>query len=60
MFEKIAVLGAGAIGSIIGGYLTRAGHRVTLIDPWAAHVEAMRSDGIRITAQDEEFTVSGQ
>ena len=57
MFGKIAVLGAGAIGSIIGGYLTRAGHQVTLIDPWAAHVEAMRSDGIRITAEDEEFTV---
>jgi 2-dehydropantoate 2-reductase len=57
MFERMAVLGAGAIGSIIGGYLTRAGHKVTLIDPWAAHVDAMRDNGLRITAADEEFTV---
>ena len=57
MFEKLAVLGAGAIGSLIGAYLTRAGHDVTLIDPWAAHVDAMRQNGLRITAQDEDFTV---
>jgi 2-dehydropantoate 2-reductase len=56
-FEKLAVLGAGAIGSTIGAYLTRAGRDVTLIDPWAAHVEAMRRDGLKVTAQDEEFTV---
>jgi glycine/D-amino acid oxidase-like deaminating enzyme len=36
-FKKIAVLGAGAIGSTIGGYLTRAGHDVTLVDLWPAH-----------------------
>lgn len=57
MFERIAVLGSGAIGSIIGAYLTRAGNDVTLIDPWGEHVETMNRDGLRITAQDEEFTV---
>jgi 2-dehydropantoate 2-reductase len=56
-FEKLAVLGAGAIGSTIGGYLTRAGHDVTLIDLWPAHVEEMRRGGLKVTAQDEEFTV---
>ena len=56
MFERLAVLGTGAIGSVIGGYLTRAGRDVTLIDPWAAHVEAMKENGLRVTAQDEEFT----
>jgi 2-dehydropantoate 2-reductase len=55
--EKLAVLGAGAIGSVIGAYLTRAGRNVTLIDPWPAHVEAMRRDGLKVTAQDEAFTV---
>jgi ketopantoate reductase len=44
-FEKLAVLGAGAIGSTIGGYLTRAGRDVTLIDLWPAHVEEMRRGG---------------
>ena len=56
MFERLAILGAGAIGSVIGGYLSRSGRDVTLIDPWSAHVEAVRQGGLRISAQDEEFT----
>jgi 2-dehydropantoate 2-reductase len=56
-FEEIAVLGAGAIGSTIGGYLARAGRDITLIDLWPAHVEAMQRTGLRVSAQEEEFTV---
>jgi 2-dehydropantoate 2-reductase len=56
-FEKLAVLGAGAIGSTIGAYLTRAGCDITLIDLWPAHVEAMQQSGLKVSAQDEEFTV---
>ncbi len=56
-FEKLAVLGVGAIGSNIGAYLTRAGRDITLIDMWAAHVEEMKRCGLKVTAQDEEFTV---
>jgi 2-dehydropantoate 2-reductase len=56
-FEKLAVLGAGAIGSTIGAYLTRAGRDITLIDIWPAHVDAMKRAGLRVTAQDETFTV---
>ena len=55
--EKLAILGAGAIGSSIGAYLTRAGRDITLIDVWPAHVEAMKHAGLRVTAQDETFTV---
>lgn len=32
--KKIGVLGAGAIGSVVGGFLQLDGHDVTLIDPW--------------------------
>jgi 2-dehydropantoate 2-reductase len=56
--EKLAVLGAGAIGSTLGAYLTRAGRDITLIDLWPAHVEAMRHGGLRVTALEEEFTVA--
>jgi 2-dehydropantoate 2-reductase len=56
-FDRLAILGVGAIGSVIGGYLTRAGHDITLIDMWADHVEAMKKDGLRITALDDDFTV---
>ncbi len=56
-FEKLAVLGVGAIGGVIGAYLARAGRDITLIDMWPAHVEAMQRAGLKVTAQDEEFTV---
>ena len=56
-FEKLAVLGVGAIGSNIGAYLARAGRDITLIDMWPAHVEEMKRGGLKVTAQDEEFTV---
>jgi 2-dehydropantoate 2-reductase len=57
MTERIAVLGAGAIGASIGAYLLREGHNVTLIDQWAAHVEKMKSDGLKLTDLNGEFTV---
>ena len=58
MFNRIAVLGVGAIGGIIGGYLTRAGHDVTLIDQWPANVEAIREKGLTVSTQEGDFTVA--
>jgi 2-dehydropantoate 2-reductase len=55
--ETLAVFGAGAIGSTLGAYLARAGRDITLIDMWAAHVDAMQQRGLTVTAPDEEFTV---
>jgi len=49
MIRRIAIFGAGAIGSVVGGMLTRAGHDVTLIDQWPAHVGAMKARGLRLT-----------
>ena len=46
----VAVMGAGAVGCYFGGMLARAGHRVTLIGR-AAHVEAVRRDGLFLEAQ---------
>ena len=54
--RKIAVLGAGAIGGIIGGYLSRAGHDVTLIDQWPLNIETIRAEGLTVTSVDEQFT----
>jgi 2-dehydropantoate 2-reductase len=52
---KIAVLGAGALGSIIGGHLARAGHEVTVVarGPRAAYLE---QHGIVLTGL-ADFTV---
>jgi 2-dehydropantoate 2-reductase len=56
MKKMIAVLGTGGIGSSVGADLTRAGHDVTLIDQWPAHVEAMKAKGLRVVMPDGEFT----
>jgi 2-dehydropantoate 2-reductase len=54
MTSKIAILGAGAIGSSIGADLSVAGGDVLLIDQWPAHVEAMKSDGLHISMPGED------
>ena len=48
---RVAVLGAGAVGSYYGGVLARAGHDVTLIGR-PTHVEVIRSHGLRMTWEE--------
>ena len=60
MGKKIAVLGTGAIGSSVGADLTRQGYDVVLIDQWPAHVEAMKTHGLRIIMKEEEIHTSVQ
>ena len=45
---KIYMIGAGAMGGVYGGLLTRAGYDVTLIDSREDHIGKIRSDGITI------------
>ena len=44
---KIAVLGAGAMGSLYGGYLSRK-NDVCLVDVWREHVDAINARGLDI------------
>src|ERR1700684_3254247 len=53
MSKRIAFVGAGAIGGYIGANLAALGHDVTLIDPWPAHVEAIRSGGMHLYGMTE-------
>jgi 2-dehydropantoate 2-reductase len=55
MSKKLLFVGAGAIGSYLSAFLTRAGHDVTLIDPWAEQVETVRQRGISVTGPHEPF-----
>lgn len=50
MRPRIAVIGAGAVGGYVGGYLARTGQDVALIDPWPAHVKAIRAQSLPWTA----------
>jgi 2-dehydropantoate 2-reductase len=45
---RITVVGAGAMGGSYGGLLALAGHEVSLIDAWQAHVDAISRDGLRV------------
>jgi 2-dehydropantoate 2-reductase len=53
----VAVLGAGGLGSLVGGHLARTGVDVTLIAR-PRHVEAIRRDGLRLTGVRGEHTVT--
>src|SRR5712692_2107761 len=55
MGKKLLFIGAGAIGSYLGAFLSRAGHDVTLVDSWADQVETMRERGISVTGPHEPF-----
>ena len=57
MKSRIAIVGAGAVGSYVGAHMARAGEDVTLLDAWPAHVEHMRAHGLRVTGvtAEEEF-----
>ena len=45
---RIAFLGTGAQGASIAADFALAGHDVTFIDQWPAHVEAIRAKGITV------------
>ena len=47
---RIAVIGCGAIGSLYAAHLARGpGVDVWAVDPWAEHVDAIESRGLRVT-----------
>ena len=45
---KVAVLGAGAMGSLFGGLLAEKGIDVALIDVWKEHVDAINKNGLKM------------
>ena len=54
--RRVGIIGAGGIGSVVAGFLDRAGYDVTLIDAWHEHIDACATRGLTVrTAQGEEF-----
>lgn len=60
MKNRIAFMGAGAVGGYVGGYMARAGENVILIDPWPEHIEYIKHNGIHLSSPREEITVRVQ
>lgn len=44
---KAAIMGAGAMGTVLGAFLTRNGFPVDLIDSYPAQVDALNEKGRR-------------
>ena len=53
---KVAIYGSGAMGTVLGAYLSKKGQDVTLIDAYQAHVDALNQNGATIVGEDH-FTV---
>jgi 2-dehydropantoate 2-reductase len=58
MGARVLVAGAGAVGSVVGGLLAAAGHRVTLLGR-PAHLAAIGAEGLVIEGLWGEHHVSG-
>jgi 2-dehydropantoate 2-reductase len=56
---NFAIIGAGAIGAYVGAALSRGGARVTLVAR-GAHLEAMRTHGVRVHSSRGDFVARPQ
>ena len=54
---KIAVVGAGAMGSLFGAMLAEAGNEVWLYDVWREHVRTINQNGLQIEREGKTRTV---
>jgi len=54
---KVAIVGAGAMGSVYAGLLADAGNEVWAVDPWEEHVAAIRAGGLRVEGASGDRTV---
>ena len=52
---RIAIYGAGSLGTILGAYISKAGVQIELINRNKAHIEALNANGAHVTGT-VEFT----
>lgn len=57
---KFTIIGAGAIGGVVGGYLAHHGNHVTLVDINENHVNAINKNGLTIEYVDGPIVVNVQ
>ncbi|MEW6080510.1 MAG: 2-dehydropantoate 2-reductase [Bacillota bacterium] len=54
---KVAVFGAGAMGSLFGGFMAEHGHLVTLVDVWKEHVHRINEYGLELVGVSGDRTI---
>ena len=53
---RIAILGCGAMGTVLGAYLSKSCYQVDLIDIYKAHIDALNEKGAQITGTVQMVT----
>ena len=53
--KRVLIVGAGAVGGYIGGWLAHTGHDVVFADSWAEQVDTINADGLRVEGPHEAF-----
>lgn len=56
---KIAIIGAGAMGSVYAGMMAEAGHEVWAIDLWQEQVHSINERGLRVEGASGNRVVAG-
>lgn len=44
MIKRIAIMGCGSLGTILGAYLNQAGLDVMMVDAWKEHVDVLNRE----------------
>ena len=52
---RIGIVGAGGVGSVVGGLLSHGGHDVTLVDQWPEHIDKIKRDGLLIESRNQSI-----
>jgi 2-dehydropantoate 2-reductase len=47
------------MGALYAALLRKSGHEVWAIDPWREHVDAIASDGLRVSGASGSYVVDG-
>jgi len=54
---KIGVVGAGAMGSLLGSCLARTANEVWLVDVWREHIQEIANNGLKVIEEGEQSIV---
>ncbi len=55
---RVLIYGAGSVGSVVGGFMAKGGHEITLVGR-ASHMDAINQNGLRISGIWGEHQIHG-
>jgi 2-dehydropantoate 2-reductase len=56
---RIAIVGTGAMGALYAALLRKSGHEVWAIDTWREHLDALETEGLRVSGASGSYVVDG-